>query len=257
VDIFGTPRKTNGRVDIGAVEFVGGINAPIATVTGGPLSFGNVNNNTTSAAKTLTLQNTGTADLTGITLAFSSPQYSRPAGAAGGTCGTTLTVAAASCTINVVFSPTGGLVNATLTITANATVNGSPVSLSGTGVAGVASATLTPTTWSPSATRNCPGTTFAGRLACALDPIQMFTLRNTGTTQLTSIADALGGANVADFTLRPLLSSCGATLNAGATCVVTVQFQPQTSEAAGTKNATLTVTYTGGSVAAILTGTAQ
>jgi hypothetical protein len=257
VDIFGTPRKTNGRVDIGAVEFVGGINAPIATVTGGPLSFGNVNNNTTSAAKTLTLQNTGTADLTGITLAFSSPQYSRPAGAAGGTCGTTLTVATASCTINVVFSPTGGLVNATLTITANATVNGSPVSLSGTGVAGVASATLTPTTWSPSATRNCPGTTFAGRLACALDPIQMFTLRNTGTTQLTSIADALGGANVADFTLRPLLSSCGATLNAGATCVITVQFQPQTSEAAGTKNATLTVTYTGGSVAAILTGAAQ
>jgi hypothetical protein len=114
---------------------------PIATVTGGPLAFGNVVSGSTSASQTLTLQNTGNASLTGITLAFSSPRYARAA--AGGTCTTTL-AAPATCTINVVFSPNAvGAVNATLTITGNAPVTGSPVSLSGTGIAAPTKPTLT------------------------------------------------------------------------------------------------------------------
>jgi hypothetical protein len=137
-DFFGNPRPDPANpnaFDVGAVEFQGGGGGgtAIASVTGGPLAFGNVVTGTTSAAHTLTLHNTGTATLTGINLAFSSARYSRPAGAAGGTCGTTL-AAASTCTINVVFSPTAtGLVSATLTITGSVAVTGSPVTLTGTG----------------------------------------------------------------------------------------------------------------------------
>ena len=115
---------------------------PVASVTGGPLAFGNVVTGSTSIAQTLTLHNTGTASLTGITLAFSSPRYARAA--AGGTCTTTLTVATGTCTINVVFAPTAtGAVPATLTITANVAVTGSPVTLSGTGIVAPTKPTLT------------------------------------------------------------------------------------------------------------------
>jgi hypothetical protein len=146
-DFFGTARPQGGGFDIGATEFIGPTVAA-ASVTGGPLSFGNWGTGTTSGAQTLTLHNTGGANITGITLAFSSPRFSRPAGAAGGTCGATLTPAAGTCTINVVFSPNAtGPFSSTLTITANVPVTGSPVTLTGTGVAlGTVSITPNPLT---------------------------------------------------------------------------------------------------------------
>ena len=269
VDYFGTPRKTDGKADIGAVEYKPAAVA-LASVNG-PLAFGNVVQGTTSAAKTLTLSNTGGAALTGITLAFSAPTYSRPAGAAGGTCGATL-AATSTCTINVTFAPTAlGAVNATLTITGSVAITGSPVALSGTGVAPVVSATLTPATWSPSQTRNCPGSGFLGALACAGDPYQAFTLTNTGNVTLTGIGHGtLGGtaANQANYALRPLLSSCGAagggqlvsntTLAPGATCVVTLQFQPQTGQSpAGLRPATVSVTDAAGTQSSTLSGSAN
>jgi hypothetical protein len=262
-DFFDNPRKTNGSVDIGAVEFAAAPNTPIASVSGGPLNFGNVIVGTTSGSQTLTLSNTGTASVTGIGLTFTGP-FSR----SGGSCGTTLT-AGANCTINVVFQPTVvGPASGSLTIASNVAVAGSPVSLSGTGVAAVTSATLTPTLWTPTQTRNCPGTTIGQILACLGDPAQLFTFTNTGNTTITGIAQGvLGGANVADYAKVNLLSTCGPagggqlvstlTLAPGASCVVTVQFRPLTSEAAGTKNATITVNSSAGAVAAILRGQAN
>ena len=271
-DFFGNARK-NGSVDAGAVEFTpGGVTSgAVLSVTGGPLSFGNAGVSTpatTSAPKQLTLHNTGTATGTGIALGFSLAQFSRPAGTAGGTCGATL-AAGATCTINVVFSPNAlGAFNGTLTITANVGVTGSPVILSGTGVAPVIAATLTPTSWAPTQTRNCPGTTLAQILACTLDPAQVFTLTNTGNVTLTGIGQGtLSGTNVADFSVVRLLSTCGpatggqllanTTLAPGATCAVTVQFKPLTSEAAGTKNAAISVTDAAGTQTSSLTGTAN
>ena len=266
-DLFGNPRKTNNRVDIGAVEYTGTVGASV-TITGAPLAFGSVADGTTSAGQTLTLQNNGGSNATGIGLAFSAPQYSRPAGAAGGTCTATINTGA-SCTVIVVFSPTvPGAVNATLTISStSATVTGSPVTLSGTGVAPVVSATLTPATWSPSQTRNCPGTGL-GVLACAGDPSQAFTLTNTGNVPLTTIGDgALGGVNVADYSIATLVTTCGprvgnqlvsiTTLAPGATCGVTVQFKPRTAEATGVKNATISITDGAGTQTAALSGTAN
>lgn len=139
IDYYGHARPAfpGNAIDIGAIEYQSAARA-VLNITGGPLAFGNVRTGTTSAALTLTLQNSGTATATGITTAFSSARYSRPAGAAGGTCGTTL-AAGTTCTINVVFSPTAlGLANGTITVATGAVtvpVSGSPVALSGTGVA--------------------------------------------------------------------------------------------------------------------------
>jgi len=231
---------------------------PIVSITGGPLAFGNVPINTTSASRTLTLHNTGNAAFTGITLAFSSPRYSRPAGTAGGTCGATL-AAASTCTINVVFSPTAtSLVNATVSVTGNVTATGSPVSLSGTGVAQVVSATLAPASWSVSQTRNCPGTG-NGVINCTLDPAQGFTLTNTGNVTLTGITRSITGtaSNVANYSIVGLLSTCGTTLAPGANCNIEVQFKPLTAQAAGAKPATLTVNDSAGVQSSALNGTAN
>jgi len=264
LDYFGNSR-TGSHFDPGAIEFVG---APVVTlsVAGGPLNFGSIVDGTTSAAQTLTLSNTGTAAGTGITLAFSSTAFSR----SGGTCTATL-AAQSTCTITVVFTPTApGASTATLTITANAPVTGSPVSLSGTGVAAVVSATLTPTSWTVAHARNCPGTGFGGILACDGDPTQAFTLTNTGNVTLTGIAQGvLGGtaANDANYAVVRLLSTCGpagggqltgdVTLAPGATCNIEVQFKPLTAQAAGAKPATISVTDSAGTQTATLNGTAQ
>jgi hypothetical protein len=257
-DYFGTTRPQGGGFDIGAVELVAAA-APVVSITGGPLNFGNVVIGTRSASQQLTLHNTGNAPFTQISLAFSSSLFARPTGTGGGTCGTTLG-AGANCTINVVFQPTSaGLVNATLTITGNTSVTGSPISLSGTGTAPVISASLSPSTWSPSATR---GVTLTG-------PMQTFILTNAGNVTLTGIAQgALGGSSPQDYTVVRLLSTCGpagngqllgqTTLAPGASCAVTVQFRPRTIDPAGSvRNATISVSDAAGTQTSTLSGTAQ
>jgi len=231
-------------------------------VTGGPLTF-SAAVGTTSTAQTLTLHNTGGSTLTGITVAVTAP-FARPAAVAGGTCGATL-AAAATCTINVVFSPTVlGPATGSATIAASVAVTGSPVTLSGTGVAPVRSASLTPATWTLSHGRFCPGTTLIQMIECMLDPIQPFTLTNTGNVPLTGVsAGVLGGtaANVANYAIVGFLSNCGdathATLAPGATCAVTVQFKPLTAQPAGLKPATVSVTDSVGTQTSTLSGTAQ
>jgi hypothetical protein len=129
------------------------------------------------------------------------------------------------------------------------------------GGGGGASAGLTPPSWSPTATR-CAG------FACLFEPTQVFTLTNTGSTTLTGIAQAaLGGANASSYTIVGLLSTCGPTgngqLNAnttlapGASCTVTVRFQPATNQSTGVKNATVSVTDGAGTQTSTLTGTAR
>jgi hypothetical protein len=274
-DFFGNPRK-NGFVDAGAVEFGagGGGAGALASVTGGPLNFGNVGVSipaTTSSPQQLVLHNTGAASLTGITLTFSpTTPFTRPAGTAGGTCGAAL-AANSTCTINVVFTPTAiGAYTAQLTIAASTAVTGSPVQMSGNGVSPVVSATLTPASWTVSQTRNCPGTTLVQILACSLDPAQAFTLTNTGNVNLTGIAQGvLGGtaANVANYAKASLLSTCGpagggqlasnTSLGVGGSCTVVVQFKPLTSQGTGLKPATISVTSAAGALSSNLNGTAN
>jgi hypothetical protein len=262
-DFFGNRRPdpaNPNHIDVGAVEFQGGATTvAIASVTGGPVAFGNVTLLTTSAAQTLTLHNTGGAALTGITTTFSSARYARPAGTAGGTCGNALPPNS-TCTINVAFSPTAlGAVAGTATIAANVAVTGSPVALTGTGVAGAPAATLTPTS-------HAFGNAARGVI---LGPVQIFTLTNTGSVPLTGVTQAaLGGTNATEFTIVRLLSTCGpagggqllgqTTLAPGAACVFTVMFKPLTTQPIGAQTATVSVTDLAGTQTATpLTGTAQ
>ncbi len=265
-DYFGNPRPDvrNSPIDIGAVEFQGGGGAAVASVTGGPLTFNNVVDGATSAAQTLTLHNTGGANLTGIVVTTSSAVFSR----AGGTCGATL-AAGTTCTITVTFSPVAppGAASGTLSIAASVAVAGSPVALSGTGVAAVTGATLTPATWTTAARHGVGG----GLIPCVIGggPCQAFTLTNTGNVTLTGIAQGvLGGANAADYFVSRLLSTCGpagggqlmgiTTLAPGATCTVTVQFRPVTTDPVGSvRAATVSVTDVAGTQSSNLSGTVQ
>ena len=124
----------------------------------------------------------------------------------------------------------------------------------------VISAMLTPTSWSVYHGANCPGA------SCQTDPMQVFTLTNTGNAPLTNItAGVLGGAHVADYTVVAFLSTCGqatgqffniTTLPPGATCLITVGFRPQTADLpAGPKPATISVTDAAGTQTSTLNGT--
>jgi hypothetical protein len=114
---------------------------------------------------------------------------------------------------------------------------------------------LVPQAWNPAATR---GVGVQG-------PVRIFTLTNHGKVTSTGITQpTLGGANAADFSIVGMLSTCGpagngqllgqTSLAPGASCVVTVQFRPQTS---GTKNATVSVSNSLGTETATLTGGAK
>lgn len=131
LDIDNQPRT--GARDAGADEYAS-VAVAAANVSPTSLAFGNVSVGSSSAAQGLTLSNTGAAALNISSIGI-TPPFSRPAGGAGGTCGATL-AAGANCTINLVFTPTTtGAATGRTTITASVAVTGSPVSLTGTGVA--------------------------------------------------------------------------------------------------------------------------
>ncbi|WP_109488884.1 choice-of-anchor D domain-containing protein [Occallatibacter savannae] len=262
LDYYGKPRKPTNltTVDVGAIKFVPP-NYPILAVSPTSLSFTSVVG-TTSAPQTLTLTNSGGGAAAAINSITVTAPFQRAA--AGGTCGTTL-AAGTSCTINVQFvaPSTPTTVTGSVTISASVAVAGSPVSLTGTSVAAVQTATLTPSTYTFPNTiaRNCPG------LLCVLDPTTQFTLTNTGNVNLTvTNGGTLTAGNTADFAVRPLLPAFGATrcsslptLAPNASCVITVQFQPQTSDVftgtTSTRTATLTVTDSFGTQTATVKGT--
>jgi len=241
-DFFGNlrPRTAANPTDIGAVEFVAPVGAAIASVTPASLAFGNVATGSTSPAQTLTLHNTGGSALTGIGLTFSSARYSRPAGAAGGTCTGTL-AAASTCTINVVFSPNAnGAVPATLSIAASVSVTGSPVPLSGTG-APPATVSITPNPLLITVA------TPVGNLGTGTGTV---TLTNTSaTTPVTVTNVAVAGSGAGWMFTQGLLAgpdNCtGATVGPGSSCTVGVRFTNTTAAPGVDRAGTITFTDNG------------
>jgi len=177
---------------------------------------------TTSAAQTVTLTNTGNAALSITRMAIAG------AGASwfgqSGTCGTTLNVGV-SCKISVTFRPAAaGQGTASLTVTDSAAGGPQSVNLTGTGV-GTPVANIQPAhlTFSPLTT----GTTSAA---------QTVILTNSGTAALTIAGIAITGVNASQFGET---SACGASLNAGSSCIISVTFRPT---ALGSQNSALTIT---------------
>jgi hypothetical protein len=226
LDFYGVERKDNNLVDAGAVEFTGFVAPALrASVTPSAVAFGNWASGTTSSSQQVTVTNTGNTTLRGglFTFGGGTPQpFTRPAGSAGGTCGPTLAIGT-TCTINVVFSPptaTSFTRNLTVAYT-GVTVTGSPVTLTGTGVANRAALSVTPS----ALTITLPSGVTTGT--------GVVTLTNTAAAggaqvAVTAVNVPLGGSFISWFfgvgTLVGPNTCSGATLAPGGSCTVTVRF---------------------------------
>ncbi len=195
---WGSP---NGSALINAIT--GNASGPAVTLTPASLKFGNVIEGVTSAAKNVTLKNTGSGTLNIGSIApsgdFALKTSTKP-------CGSTL-AAGKTCIISVTFAPKAlGALAGNITITDNASNSPQTVPLSG---AGTALATLTPA--SATYTAQTVGTTSAAKV---------FTLANKQSVALTGIAISTTG----DFSIST--TTCTASLAAKTSCKISVVFKP-------------------------------
>jgi len=184
--------------------------APNATLSPTSLTFSTQAVGTTSAAKTVTLKNTGTTSLTITAIAIAGTN----AGdfAQTHTCGNSL-AAGANCSLSLTFKPTAsGTRAAALSISDNAPGSPQKVTLSGFGT----TAKLSPTSLS-FGTVAIDGT---------ISPTKTVTLTNLGTTTLSISGIAITGTNAGDFAQT---HTCGNSLAAGASCSINIRFTPTAS----------------------------
>ena len=191
-----------------------------------------------SRSVTFTVQNGGQQSSGLVNLAVGGRDQANFTITSGSNCVGASLSAGASCTFDVVFNP------------------------SATGVSmGSVSATATP---GGTATAMLTGTAAFGD-ALAMSPLSRdfgsivlgssstattFTVTNTGGIATPALTTAVSGTNAADFVISS--NGCAGTMvGPGLTCTLAVTFTPGS---AGARNATLTVTSTGGNVAATLSG---
>ena len=105
--------------------------APVVTISPASLTFAAQAVATASAAQTISLKNSGNADLTGVKITIAGADAA--SFAETNNCGTTV-AAGASCNVNVVFTPaSAGALSATVNIADNAANSPQAIALSGTG----------------------------------------------------------------------------------------------------------------------------
>ena len=222
--------------------YTGGTAAAL-TVTLSPtsLAFNNETVGSTTAAQTVTVKNTGTSTVT-LTSETITGTNSGSFLKSATTCGSTL-AAAATCTVSVEFKPaTTGALTASLSVADNATGSPQTASLTGTGVsAGTPAVTLSPTSLA-----------FASTTVGVTTAAQTITVKNSGTAALTLTSETLTGTNKASFVISA--NTCGSSLAAGASCAVSVEFDPRTA-AALTAALSIADNATGSPQSAALTGT--
>jgi hypothetical protein len=191
----------------------------------------------TSTATSFTVTNTGDAASGAVTAEFVG-SHAGDFQATGGCLGSSL-APAATCSVNVTFSPqAGGNRVASLSIAASP---GGTIATALHGSATTGSATLTLT----AATAD-----FAATALGATSAAMSFTVANTGTIASGPLAAALTGANASDF--LGTAACLGSPLAPAATCAVAVTFSPQGT---GNRTASLSVSGApGGTVATALKG---
>jgi FtsP/CotA-like multicopper oxidase with cupredoxin domain len=226
----------------------------VAAVAPASLTFPLQLVNTTSAARSLTLSNTGNTayTITSISLAGTNPadyvlNYNCLIGGAG-------LAPSAGCSINVTFRPTAaGTRSALVNIVTTANLNPKPsVSLSGLGTQVNLSTTAL---------------TFAPQVVGAQSAAQQVTLVNTGPTALAITSVGITGTNPGDFTQT---NNCpiGGNIPSGGNCRVTMRFVPTAvglrtamvsikTNDVGTPSANVTLTGTGIQAAVTLTPTSH
>jgi hypothetical protein len=199
--------------------------APAVSFNPTSLSYGNQNTGTTSAAKSVTVTNTGAAALHISAVALTGANASDFTITADTCSGATVAVNA-TCGVSVTFTPSAtGARSATLALTDDA--GGSPqmVALSGTGAAPGVSFSPTSLSFGNQGT----GTTSAA---------QTVTVTNSGTAALHITAVGFGGSAAGDYA-KTTDTCSGQTIAVNATCAVSVTFTPT---ATGSRSASLTFT---------------
>jgi hypothetical protein len=174
--------------------------SPGITLSPSSLSYPGQLVNTTSGSQAITLTASGSATLS-ITSITASGDFAQT-----NNCPASMPIGS-SCTITVTFTPTAmGARTGAISINTNAAGSPQTASLDGTGLAPVVQ--LVPT-----------GLTFASRTVGTTSTPQVITLANMGTAVLNISSLTVSG----DFVMS---SNCGATLAAGASCVINVSFAP-------------------------------
>jgi len=186
---------------------------PIVSETPDKLFFGDQVLNSSSAAQTLTVTNTGNATLQ-ITSITATTEYSQT-----NNCGSSL-AASAACKIQVSFTPTtAGSKTGLITLTDNAGDSPETVQLFGTGVAALV--TLTPGSLS-----------FPSQAVNTTSAVQAVTVTNNQSTAL-SIAGIVASSGFSQT------NNCPASLAGAASCTVKVAFAPTKL---GSQTGTVTIT---------------
>jgi Abnormal spindle-like microcephaly-assoc'd, ASPM-SPD-2-Hydin/HYDIN/CFA65/VesB-like, Ig-like domain/K319L-like, PKD domain len=197
--------------------------APIFGTSPASLSFGNQNVGTTSASKSLTVNNTGTANLVITNISKSGAQAAEFAFTAG-----TLPITVApnsSVNVGVTFSPAAaGARSASLSFTSNAATSPNSVALSGTGTA-------------PGFSSNPTSINFGNQNVGTPSSASPIVITNTGTGDLVISSLAKSGANTGDFTVTS--GTLPITVTPGNTTTLNVTFNPGSS---GARSATLNIT---------------
>lgn len=218
----------------------------LAAAAGSAPAYGSVSIGQTKD-QTFAVRNSGQQTSSAITVSLTvGSGFSVLTGAAGDCVSAVTTLASgATCNVRVRFAPAAtGAAAATLAVSAATGGTPAPLALTGTGLA------------QPSLVIAPMVATFPTTVVGSTSGGAAFTVTNPGGTAAgttTALAVVLGGTNAADFVVTA--STCGATLAAGATCVVTVAFRPA---GGGARSATLNVSASpGGTATAALSGTAQ
>ena len=207
----------------GSPQTVALIGAGVAgTVSSNPVSLSFIQPvNSTSAAQTVVLSNTGTIPVAIGSLWVSGPNSTEFS--LSTTCAASLAVGA-SCNASIGFTP-GATGNRTAMLSFSDNASGSPqtVALSGNGTAPGVLASF-----------NQAALTFSQNIG-STSASQTVTLTNVGTTSLNIFGASLAGPNSADFQLS---TACSSVLAPGASCAASITFTPG---ALGSRMATFSI----------------
>jgi hypothetical protein len=205
-----------------ALTGTGAAAAPVVSFNPTSLSYGNQSVGTTSAAKSVTVTNTGTAALH-VTIVALAGANTGDFTISADTCTGASVAVNATCSVSVTFTPGAtGARSATLTFTDDAGGSPQTVALSGTGVA--AGISFNPTSLS-----------FGNQGTGSTSAAQTVTVTNSGTAALHVTSVTPTGTNAGDFA-KSADTCSGQAIAAGATCTVSVTFKPT---ATGARTATL------------------
>jgi hypothetical protein len=224
-------------VTVGLSGTATAVAVPTLTLNATSLDFGAQTLNQTSASRSVTASNSGTAALTfsGLTISGAAAgDYST-----AGTCSTSVALQPAqSCTLEMTFRPTAtGNRTATLQMASNASNGTGSVALSGTGQ----QATGPVVSLAPS---SLP---FGNQVVGTASASGTITLTNTGNAALS-----IGGiAASSNFGVN---HTCGSSLPAGGTCTLKVSFTP-TGTGAASGAVTVTSNAAGSPQSVSLSGT--